>query len=183
MAQLYESMLDHEDHSDLIEALKMTKSISNGFQDKAISTAGFFWILNPSTEGNKIIQKYFESGTFEKCVKLGLIKYIDIIEYAMIKNNYFVANLALEYMIAAMHKEIDNEKLWRIRMAHQPANLQRLRFQAFRTIPCLQSLSFWFWDLTEKKSQCLYFMASTTVSSPMINWDIGPWEQAITQYS
>ena len=41
--------------------------------------------------------------------QMGLVKYADIIESAMLRNNYFVANLALDYMIAAIKKEIDSD--------------------------------------------------------------------------
>ena len=154
--QLYEKMLDDEDHPGLTEAFK-NDEINFSYIPRQSHFYCVFLNFESTTEGNKIIQKYFESGTFEEMRQLGLIKYIDIIEYAVIKNNYFVANLALEYMIAAMHKEIDNEKFdeseWRI----NPQIFKDYGFKHLEQFPAYKIYPFWFWDLTEKEKSMFIF--------------------------
>ena len=154
--QLYEAMLDQEDHSGLTEAFK-NDEINFSYIPRQNHFYRVFLDFESSAEGNKIIQKYFESGTFEKMRQLGLIKYIDIIEYAMIKNNYFVANLALDHMIAAMHKEIDNEKFdeseWRI----NPQIFKDYGYKHLEKIPAYKIYPFWFWDLNEKEKSMFIF--------------------------
>ena len=103
---IYEEMLSSHDFDAVSDAYKNDAIDFNYFPN----TKYFFLVFldDNCIKGNEIMKKYFESGVIDKMVEFGSFSYQDVIEFAVYKNNFYVANLALDRLIAKHRPEINS---------------------------------------------------------------------------
>ena len=169
----YERMLVTRDHSKILEAYKKG-SIDFSYVPRKERFDKVLLDMN-STEGNAIIQKYFEFGAFEEMRQMGLVKYTDIIESAILRNNYFVAHLALDYMIAAMKKEIDSEDFEKYKWRINEDYFVNYGLQHVEQLPIGKIVASWYRELSENEKEMLQFYGKYNrvfVETPLKHWKI-----------
>ena len=175
----YEKLLSKADYSAISEAYK-NDEIDFSYMPRKPK---FYLVLldMESEEGNEMIKKYFESGVMEEMRTLGLLKYQNIIESAVNRENYLIANLALDYMIAAMLKEVDTEGFkesdWL--MSHGTFTCG---FRHMRSLEKTKCFGFWYFNLSENERQMFKFFDKHDrifVDHQFTNWCRGldefPW--------
>ena len=169
----YERMLVTRDHSKILEAYK-NGAIDFSYVPRKERFDKVLLDMN-SAEGNAIIQKYFEAGTFEEMRQMGLVKYADIIESAMLRNNYFVANLALDYMIAAIKKEIDSDDFEKCKWRINEDYFLKYGLQHVEQLPIGKIVASWYHELSENEKEMLQFYGKYNrvfVETPLKHWKI-----------
>ena len=152
----YEKLLSKKDYSGISEAYK-NDAIDFSYVPRKPK---FYRVLldMKSEEGNEMIKKYFESGVMEEMRTLGLLKYQKIMESAVKRENYLIANLALDYMIAAMAKEVDTEGFKESDWRMSYGTFSRYGFLHLRSFPQrTKRFGFWYFNLTENERQMFKF--------------------------
>ena len=102
----YEKMLVTKDCARISEAFK-SGLIDFGYAPRARDFYRVF-LEKECAEGNEIIKRYFDSGVIEEMVEIGLMSYQNIVDAALKKKNYHVANMALDVLIAKHRPEINS---------------------------------------------------------------------------
>ena len=169
----YERMLVTTDHSKILEAYK-NGVIDFSYVPRKERFDKVLLDMN-SAEGNAIIQKYFESGAFEEMRQMGLVKYSDIIESAILRNNYFVANLAFDYMIEAMKKEIDSDDFREYKWRIYEDYFVKVGLQHIEQLPIGKIVASWYHELSENEKEMLQFYGKYNrvfVNTPLKHWKI-----------
>ena len=174
----YEKLLSKEDYSGISEAYK-NDAIDFSYVPRKPRFYRVLLDMN-SKEGNEMIKKYFESGVMEEMRTLGLLKYQNIIESAVKRENYLIANLALDYMIAAMLKEVDTEGFKESDRLMSHGTFMRYGFLHLRSFPeKTKTFGFWSFNLTENERQMFKFYDKYNrifVDHQLTHWCMGLYE-------
>ena len=170
-AKKYEKLLENKDFNGIVEAFKNGEIDFNYMSKKKLFYRLFFDINSP--EGNSIIEKYFESGLFEE---LGPLTYRDMLEMAVCRSNYQLANLALDHLILAMLKEVDSvnfkEHVYRI----SPSVFNVIGYSHLEAIPLRKVLGFGVFQLDEEEKEMFKFYAKYNrvfADAPLRHWKLG----------
>ena len=170
-AKKYEKLLENEDGYGVVEALK-NGEIDFSYKPKKKRFYRLFFDIN-SPEGNSIIEKYFESGLFEE---MGPLTYRDMLELAVCRRNYRVANLVLDHMILAMLKNVDSvdfkEQVYRI----SPSVFNIIGYSHLEAIPLSKLLGFGVFQLDEEEKEMFKFYAKYNrvfADAPLRHWKLG----------
>ena len=170
-AKKYEKLLENEDGNGVIEAFK-NGEIDFSYMPKKKRFYRLFFDIN-SHEGNVIIEKYFESGLFEE---LGPLTYRDMLELAVCRRNYRMANLVLDQMILSMLKNVDSvyfkEQVYRM----SPSVLNVIGYSHLDAIPLSKVLGFGMFQLDEEEKEMFKFYAKYNrvfVDAPLRHWKLG----------
>ena len=99
-------MLSNHDYAAVSEAYK-----NDAIDFNYVPKTKYFYLVfldENCVKGSEIMKKYFESGVIDKMVESGSFSYQDIIEFAVYMDNFYVANLALDRLIAKHRPEINS---------------------------------------------------------------------------
>ena len=113
----YERLLVDKNFFGISEAFKRN-SIDFSYVPR---TRDFFRVIldRRCIEGDEIMKNYFESGVIDEMVEFGFTSYQDIIESAMNNESYFIANLALDRLIAK-HRPVMNSPNFKSKPSNDP---------------------------------------------------------------
>ena len=104
----YERLLEI---GDIASILKAYKSHLMNF-DSIPKNKDFYLIFLDTPEGNEIIQTYFKHRTFEKMRQMGILTYEEIYKAAVLRSNYFVANIAIKHLVAEVEYKAYTDHLY-----------------------------------------------------------------------
>ena len=170
-AKKYEKLLEDEDCNGIVEAFK-NGDIDFSYMPKKKRFYRLFFDIN-IPESSSIIEKYFESGLFED---LGPLTYRYMLELAVCRRNYHLANLALDHMILAMLKNVDSvdfkEHVYRM----SPSVFNVIGYSHLEAIPLSKMLGFGVFQLDKEEKEMFKFYAKYNrvfADAQLIHWKLG----------
>ena len=160
----YESLLEIGDINSILKAYK-SHLINFDYIPK---NKNFYLIFLDTPEGNEIIQMYFKHRTFEKMRQMGTLTYEEIYKAAVLRSNYFVANIVIKHLVAEVEYKAYTDYLSDSKWMFSKEMLRGSPFGIFEMFPSWNVFLKTINELSEDDKQKIMFFINLSLYSSII---------------